>query len=187
MKITAKFIRDYLENCPAPICTKSVNDETIEKMIYDVTESTKEICSVKELDMNIEKVDMTFFSELESFAINEYKMPYYEDAYNLISEEGLKLGNYHYDIDRFVNAENKVEVYLTRFFEECAGCPLFDKECTGENPPPNFKDYPCANMKPVLPYADNYDFYSIEEVEETIELTEVDKLAIRLIFENEKI
>ena len=171
MEITVDFIRDYLENCPAPIYTKGVTDEEIKQMIYDVTESTKAICSVKELDMNIEKVDMTFFSELESFAINEYKMPYYEDAYNLISEEGLKLGNYHYDIDRFVNAENKVEVYLTRFFKECEICPLFDKTCNGKNPPDNFKNYPCATMKLIFPYAENYDFYSIEEVDEAQELT----------------
>ena len=72
-------IRKYLEELPCPICTKGVTDEQIEMLVQDAIESTKSICRVKELDMNIEKVDMTFFSELEMFAINEYEMPYYED------------------------------------------------------------------------------------------------------------
>lgn len=82
MEMTVSFIRNYLETLPCPICTKNVSDDKIQNLINDVTESTLHICKVKELDFNNEEIDECFFSELEEYAITEYKMPYYEDMEN---------------------------------------------------------------------------------------------------------
>lgn len=82
MEMTVSFIRDYLETLPCPICTKDVSDDDIQKMINDVNESTMRILKVKHLDFHNEDVDETWFSELEEYAIKEYKMPYYEDMSN---------------------------------------------------------------------------------------------------------
>ena len=78
-----------------------------------------------------------------------------------------------------------VEVYLTRYYEECENCPLFEKECQGDVPPfPNDK-YPCHNMKPIFPYEEQgYEFYDINDIEEHSELTDLDKEAIRMIWTN---
>lgn len=82
MEMTVSFIRDYLETLPCPICTKNVSDDDIQKMINDVNESTKHILKIKDLNFDDEEVDETWFSELEKYAIKEYKMTYYEDMPN---------------------------------------------------------------------------------------------------------
>lgn len=104
---------------------------------------------------------------------------------DLISVEGIKLGNYHYDIDRYVNKDGEVELYLTRYYEECTDCPLFEEDCQGDNPPfPNDK-YPCHNMLPIAPYAEQgYDFMDIEEIDEYSEFTDIEKAALKLIWED---
>ena len=111
-----------------------------------------------------------------------------DKALALFSKEGLKLGNYHYDVDRFVNCEGKVEVYLTRYYEECDGCPLFEGNCQGDVPPfPNDK-YPCHNMKPIMPYEEQgYEFYDVSEIAEHSEFTEIERMAIELIFTYEDV
>ena len=109
-------------------------------------------------------------------------------AIELFSNEGLKLGNYHYDVDRYENEDGEVEVYLTRYYEECSGCPLFEKECDGESQPifdNNYENYPCSKMLPILPYEEQgYEFYDIDEIDEHSELTDIDKEAIRMIWTN---
>ena len=80
--ITVKFVRDYLEGLPCPICTKDISDEQMEKLIKDVNDYTKMICRVKTIDLNDEITEDIWFAELEEFSIKEYKMPYYEDMEN---------------------------------------------------------------------------------------------------------
>ena len=108
------------------------------------------------------------------------------EAKALYSEEGLKLGNYHYDIDRYENDEGKIELYLTRYYEECEGCPLFEGNCQGDVPPfPNDK-YPCHNMKPIFPYEEQgYEFYDIDEIDEHSEFNADEREALRMIWKGE--
>ena len=104
-------------------------------------------------------------------------------AKELISLKGIKLGNYHYYIDRYEN-DKGVLVSLTRWYEECKDCPLYvNRECDMENPP-NLYIYPCANMLPVVPYSNTYDFENELDIEEYPEFNEVEQCAIKLIFEN---
>ena len=107
-----------------------------------------------------------------------------EKAIQLFSKEGLKLGNYHYDVDRYEKDENNVEVYLTRYYEECTNCPLFEGNCQGDVPPfPNDK-YPCSKMLPIAPYEEQgYEFYDVSEIQEHSEFTEIERLAIEILFE----
>jgi hypothetical protein len=108
-----------------------------------------------------------------------------DEAIKLFSNEGLLLGNYHYDVDRYEKENGDVEVYLTRYYEECENCPLFEGSCQGDVPPfPNDK-YPCHDMKPIVPYEEQgYEFYDINDIEEHSELTDLDKEAIRMIWTN---
>lgn len=79
MEITVEFVRDYLETLPCPICTKEITNEQINQLIDDVNKFTMSILKIKELDFKNEDVDEVWFTELEEFAIKEYKMQYYED------------------------------------------------------------------------------------------------------------
>ena len=104
-------------------------------------------------------------------------------ARELISADGIKLGNYHYNIDRYENDEG-VFVSLTRWYEECKDCPLYEEgDCDMENPP-NLYIYPCSNMLPVVPYSNIYDFESDFSFEDYPEFNEAEQYAIKLIFEN---
>ena len=109
-----------------------------------------------------------------------------KEAVKLFGKDGLKLGNYHYDVERY-ESENRTVVSLTRYFEECAGCPLFDEKCYGENPPLNNKNYPCYNMLPVLPYGDNYEFEQDFDFEDYPEFNEIEQCALQMIFDNKDI
>ena len=108
-----------------------------------------------------------------------------KQAVELFSRKGLKLGNYHYDVDRYEKEDGTVEVYLTRYYEECDGCPLFEGNCQGDVPPfPNDK-YPCHKMLPIAPYEEQgYDFVEgSAEIDEHSEFTEVERMALRMIWD----
>ena len=109
-----------------------------------------------------------------------------KEAAKLFTNKGLKLGNYHYDVERYEN-DNGVVVSLTRYFEECSGCPLFDEKCYGENPPLNNSKYPCSKMLPVLPYSDNYEFEEEFISEDNPEFNEIEQCALQMIFDNKDI
>ena len=101
----------------------------------------------------------------------------------IISENGIKLGNYHYDIDSFENEDGNIEVYLTRYYEECEGCPLFETSCQGDRPPFNHDKYPCHNMKPIAPYEEQgYEFYSVDDIDEYREFTPAERKALKSLF-----
>lgn len=109
------------------------------------------------------------------------------DVYNKIKEaiklftiDGLYLGNYHYDVDR-AEVDGKVEVYLTRFNEECADCPYYE-DCMGEKPW-HFDNPQCEDMKPVAPYQGSYDFMTKDDIYDYSEFTQVERIAIELIWE----
>jgi hypothetical protein len=108
------------------------------------------------------------------------------EAIKLFSKEGLKLGNYHYDVDKYENDEGNIEVYLTRYYEECEGCPLFEKECDGEHQPilsANYQQYPCSKMLPIEPYSQTYDFMEgFQEISEYSEFTEIERMALEMIW-----
>jgi hypothetical protein len=105
------------------------------------------------------------------------------DAIKLFSDKGLLLGNYHYDVDRYEKENGDIEVYLTRYYEECENCPLFEKECQGDVPPlPNDK-YACHNMKPIFPYEEQgYEFYDMDEINEHTEFTDIERIALEMIW-----
>ena len=136
------------------------------------------------------KLQLVFDCEGESIAIDDfYKKLYgkFIEAIKLFSTEGLKLGNYHYDIDRHETEDGNVEVYLTRYFEECQGCPLFEKECDGESQPifdENYQNYPCSKMLPIAPYNESgYDFMEgIEEINDYKEFTDIERIALEMIW-----
>ena len=103
----------------------------------------------------------------------------------IISEQGILLGNYHYDIDVYEHDGN-TEVYLTRFYEECEGCPLFEKDCQGDRPPFNHKKYPCYKMKPIAPYEEQgYEFYYVSEIDEHSEFTDEERKALKSLFKKD--
>jgi hypothetical protein len=137
------------------------------------------------------KIELIFDCENEKVKLDDFHEKLYGkfiEAIKLFSNKGLKLGNYNYDVDRHVNQEGKVEVYLTRYFEECQGCPLFDKECDGESLPifdENYQNYPCSKMLPISPYNESgYDFMEgIEEVNDYTEFTAVERMALEMIWE----
>ena len=108
-----------------------------------------------------------------------------EQALALIQKEGLKLGNYHYAVERCEN-ENGVELYLTRWYEECNGCPLYEDGCDMENPP-NINIYPCATMLPIGDYSSSYEFYDVEELEDYNEFTNLEIIALKMIFEDKEL
>jgi hypothetical protein len=104
-------------------------------------------------------------------------------ASSLISDEGIKLGNYNYDIDIYKDPDNwDWTVSLTRWNSECKGCPLYENGCNGDVPPPNAEKYPCANMEPVYPYDEYYEFSNRVEISSCKELTVMDKYALLLIW-----
>lgn len=112
-----------------------------------------------------------------------------QKATELFSKSGLKLGNYNYDVDRYENEDGEVEVYLTRYYEECVDCPLFEKNCQGDVPPfPNDK-YPCHNMLPIAPYEEQgYDFMEgEEEIDDYAEFTDIERIALKMIWNNPKV
>ena len=114
------------------------------------------------------------------------------EAIKLFSKEGIKLGNYHYDVDRYENEEGDIEVYLTRYYEECEGCPLFEKECDGESQPifdKNYNNYPCSKMLPIAPYEEQgYEFLDgFEEIDDYSEFTEIEREALKMIWTNPEV
>lgn len=110
------------------------------------------------------------------------------DAIELFSKKGLKLGNYHYDVDRYENENGEVEVYLTRYYEECSECPLFDNGCDGESQPifsEDYEKYPCSKMLPIEPYSQSYDFVDgFQQIAEYHEFTELERMALEMIWNN---
>ena len=136
------------------------------------------------------KIELVFDCDNTNVKLDEFHEKLYGkfiEAIKLFSNEGLKLGNYHYDIDRYVNEEGKVEVYLTRYYEECADCPLFEKECDGESQPifdKNYQKYPCSKMLPIFPYNESgYEFTEgYEELNDCTEFTEVERMALEMIW-----
>lgn len=121
---------------------------------------------------------------LESGKFTDFHKHIYEQiiaAIKLFSHEGLLLGNYHYDVDRSENFEGKVEVYLTRWNEECAGCPHYD-ECGGDNAH-HYSDPQCEYAMPVDPYSNSYEFDSVTDLVEFDEFTPIERIALELIWE----
>lgn len=133
------------------------------------------------------KLELILDCESESVKIDDFHKKLYEkfiEAIKLFSKKGLKLGNYNYDVDRYEKENGDVEVYLTRYYEECQGCPLFEGSCQGDVPPfPNDK-YPCHNMLPILPYEEQgYDFCEgMEEINDYQEFTEIERMALEMIW-----
>lgn len=76
--MTAKEIRETLEGLPCPICTKGVTDEQLEQLNKDIN---AELCSRFGTSdtTSSDKVAIAWWSSLESLAIEEYGMMYYED------------------------------------------------------------------------------------------------------------
>lgn len=108
-----------------------------------------------------------------------------EEAASRFSEEGLLLGNYHYDVESDPSPEGELTyIYLTRYKEECSGCKHWNN-CYGEDPGDHCQ---AGNMKPVEPYGDIYSLVYYEHLNvledldgwELDELTDMDKLAILL-------
>lgn len=107
-----------------------------------------------------------------------------EEAEARNSREGLLLGNYHYHVDAVPYSDGERSyIYLTRYNEECSGCPMW-YECCGDDPT---DDCQANNMKEVEPYSNTYDlvYYKTLNVLEDLdciatELTDIDKLAILL-------
>ena len=133
------------------------------------------------------KIELVFDCDNADVKLDEFHKKLYGkfiEAIKLFSNQGLKLGNYHYDVDRYENEEGNVEVYLTRYYEECQGCPLFEGNCQGDVPPFPNDDYPCHNMLPIAPYEEQgYDFVDgYEEINEHSEFTDVEKLALEMIW-----
>lgn len=132
------------------------------------------------------KIELIFdcdnhYEELDDFHKNLYNK--FIEAIKLFSNQGLKLGNYHYDVDRCEKADGTLEVYLTRYYEECTGCPLFETNCQGDVPPFPNDDYPCHNMLPILPYEEQgYEFYDMEEINEHDEFTDIERMALEMIW-----
>ena len=136
------------------------------------------------------KLQLIFDCEGENIALDDFHKKLYGkfiEAIKLFSTEGLKLGNYHYDVDRHETEDGNVEVYLTRYYEECQGCPLFDKECDGESLPifdENYQNYPCSKMLPIAPYNESgYDFTEgYEEIGDYTEFTDIERIALEMIW-----
>lgn len=136
------------------------------------------------------KIELILDCENDEVKLDEFHQNLYGkfiDAIKLFSNKGLLLGNYHYDVDRHEKENGDVEVYLTRYFEECSGCPLFDKECDGESQPifdENYQNYPCSKMLPIVPYNESgYDFTEgYEEVNDCTEFTDVERIALEMIW-----
>ena len=136
------------------------------------------------------KMQLIFDCECENIALDDFHKNLYGkfiEAIKLFSKSGLKLGNYHYDVDRHETEEGNVEVYLTRYFEECADCPLFDKTCDGESLPifdKDYEKYPCSKMLPIAPYNESgYDFVEgYEEINDYTEFTDIERIALEMIW-----
>jgi hypothetical protein len=133
------------------------------------------------------KLQLIFDCEGENIALDDFHKKLYGkfiEAIKLFSTEGLKLGNYHYDVDRHETKEGNVEVYLTRYFEECQGCPLFEGSCQGDDPPFPNVDYPCHNMLPIVPYEEQgYSFMEgYEEISDYKEFTDIERIALEMIW-----
>ena len=133
------------------------------------------------------KIELTFDCENNNVQLDDFHKKLYGkfiEAIKLFSNRGLKLGNYNYDVDRYENEEGNVEVYLTRYYEECQGCPLFEGNCQGDVPPFPNDDYPCHNMLPIAPYEEQgYDFVEgYEEINEHSEFTDVERVALEMIW-----
>lgn len=109
-----------------------------------------------------------------------------KEAKALNTSNGLKLGNYHYDVDCYSPEDSDdVEIYLTRYEEECQGCKFYDEGCFGENPQ---DDCPASKMLPVEPYSNTYDLVyhkSTRVLEHSYgemvdELSDIERLAVVL-------
>lgn len=72
---------------------------------------------------------------------------------SLITDEGLRLGNYVYAIVTY-RRENIVYISLTRWYTECDGCPHADV-CDFENPV--VLNCQACSMMPLAPYSSTYD------------------------------
>lgn len=135
-------------------------------------------------------IELVFNCETESMELDDFHKNLYGkfiSAIKLFSKKGLKLGNYHYDVGRYENEDGSVDVCLTRFYEECEGCPLFVNGCDSEIPPifdKNYKNYPCSKMLPITPYAElGYDFTEgFQEISEYSEFTEIERIALEMIW-----
>lgn len=118
--------------------------------------------------------------------IDEKLYSSYADASKLFSTFGLKLGNYHYKVERNETSYG-IEVCLKRCKEECKFCPLLDMTCDGYNPPAYINLYPCSKMLQVYPYDDNYSFMSENEIDNYNEFSSIEKLALSMIWLNKDI
>lgn len=108
-----------------------------------------------------------------------------------ITEEGLLLGNYHYDCEFYPHYEhpNIICIALTRYNEECKDCPMWD-DCYAIDPPYNCQ---ADSMLPVSPYFDTYDLRYEPETGELYdcggddisEFSFIDKLAIIALVEGD--
>lgn len=129
----------------------------------------------KEVTFYIEDNKMKFsYQGVEDKKFNEELF----SLLNLITADGLKLGNYHYHFE----IDNTV-LSLTRYYEECANCPYFDEECGGDNGSA-YADCRCKNMLPIEPYFNTYDIDVADEEWEEVnsELTEKERAIIKLIY-----
>lgn len=109
-----------------------------------------------------------------------------EQAKAKITEEGLLLGNYHYDCEFYPHHEhpNIICIALTRYNEECKDCPMWDT-CSAIDIPDKCQ---ADSMLAVEPYRDTYDLrYEPEtgelydcDLDDVQELTFIDRLAIML-------
>lgn len=76
--MTPQEIRETLEGLPCPICTKGATDEQLEQLNKDIDVELYSRFGTSDTTAS-DKVAIAWWSALESFAIEEYGMMYYED------------------------------------------------------------------------------------------------------------
>lgn len=125
-------------------------------------------------------VDLDKGYSLDAIITNKQSYNKVKEAIKLFTMDGLCLGNYHYDVDRS-EIDGKVEVYLTRWNEECEDCPHYE-DCMGEKPW-HFDNPQCEDRNPVFPYQDSYDFITEDDIYDYSEFNQIERIALKLVWE----
>ena len=77
--MTTKELRETLETLPCPFCTKDIEDDVLEDIIFDTDVEMKDyFLQVRDGSISKDKYNEIWWRTLEQLA-NKYKIPYYED------------------------------------------------------------------------------------------------------------